>query len=328
VSGAGVVDRPPVVSVVVCAYTERRWDLLTVAVESLMAQRRPADQVVLVIDHNEALLARARRAFPAVTVVANEQPRGLSGARNTGVQHSHGEVIAFLDDDARAHADWLAALVDALDRPAVMGAGGVAHPVWESRRPAWMPQEFLWVVGASYRGLPVGESPVRNPIGATMAFRREAFEAAGPFTDGVGRVGRIPLGCEETEFAIRVRQTRPGSVVLHVPGARVDHHIPAERATWRYFVSRCWAEGVSKARVSALVGSGDGLSAERSYVARTLPAGVLAGLREAARGDAAGLARSGAIVAGTAITAAGYVRGRVQSARRGHRSSTRRQDAR
>ncbi len=41
-------------------------------------------------------------------------------------------------------------------------------------------------------------------MGAIMALRREACELAGGFDEGLGRLGTRPLGCEETEFAIRV----------------------------------------------------------------------------------------------------------------------------
>lgn len=305
------ISADPSVSVVICAYTDRRWTLLREAIDSVRRQQRPAAEIVLVIDHNPQLAEQARAEFPGVHVIANEQARGLSGARNTGVRHSSGEIIAFLDDDAKAAPDWLQALVAAFGTRDVMGAGGIAAAAWEGAPPAWLPPEFLWVVGASYTGLPVVPTPIRNPIGANMAFRREAFEIAGGFTDGIGRIGKTPLGCEETEFSIRLGARRPGSIIMHVPQAHVDHHIAAERATWRYFVSRCWAEGLSKALVTASVGGAEGLSSERAYVARVLPLGVLAGLRAAVRGDRSGLARSGAIVLGAGVTAAGFARGRA-----------------
>jgi glycosyltransferase involved in cell wall biosynthesis len=306
----------PLVSVIVCAHSEKRWERLVAAIESIHHQRRKPDEVLLVIDHNDGLLERARSTFTGVKVLPNEEDRGLSGARNTGVRHSDGDVLAFLDDDAVADPDWLAALLDVFDEPSVIGAGGVAQARWEGAPPAWLPPEFLWVVGASYEGLPRERAPVRNPIGVSMAFRRDAFELAGTFAHGIGRLGAIPLGCEETEFSIRVRQAAPDSVILHVPEARVDHHIAQERASWGYFFARCWAEGVSKAMVAAMVGTGDALSSERTYVTLTLPRGVLAGIGSAVRGDASGLLRSFAIVVGFLVTGAGYLRGRASSLRR------------
>jgi hypothetical protein len=53
------------------------------------------------------------------------------------------------------------------------------------------------------------------------------------------------------------------------------------------------------------------LASERSYVTRTLPGGVLRGLRDGLRGDVAGLLRASAIATGLTMTVAGYLRGRL-----------------
>ncbi len=146
-----------------------------------------------------------------------------------------------------------------------------------------------------------------------MSFRRDALTRANGFVHGIGRIGTIPLGCEETELAIRVRRDTAG-IILYVPGARVEHFVPSTRTTWRYFVARCWSEGLSKARVAASVGRDDALSTERRYVTRTLPRGILRGIADVGRGDRYGLARALAIVAGFGITAAGYAAGVVGTA--------------
>ena len=73
------------VSVVICTYDVRRWSQLLAAVDSARAQTRVPDEVVVVVDHNEGLEARARAELADAIVVANRGPRGLSGARNTGV---------------------------------------------------------------------------------------------------------------------------------------------------------------------------------------------------------------------------------------------------
>ena len=295
-------------SVVVCAYTERRWSALVEALDAVLRQR--PHQLVLVVDHNEVLLQRARDSFPRATVLANAAQRGLSGARNTGVANSDGDIVVFLDDDACPRPGWLQQLQNGFRDPEVMGVGGSALPRWESGRPAWIPSEFLWVVGCSYRGLPDDAQPIRNPIGANMAFRRAVFEQVGGFTDGIGRVGRTPLGCEETEFAIRAAQQLGGRIEL-LPAAQVDHLVPADRTSWAYFRHRCWAEGLSKAVVARLVGADSALQSERGYVMRTLPSGALQGVRDAVAGDPNGLVRLLAIIAGLAITSAGYLRGRM-----------------
>jgi MFS family permease len=57
-----------------------------------------------------------------------------------------------------------------------------------------------------------------------MSFRREVFDTVGGFTDGLGRVGSRPLGCEETELGIRLRQWRADSRLVYEPAAIVRHH--------------------------------------------------------------------------------------------------------
>lgn len=299
------------ISVVICAYSDQRWPQLRAAAESVRRQSLPALETIVVIDHNAALLARARGELAGVHVVENEQPRGLSGARNSGLGRARGDVVAFLDDDAIADPDWLKWLAAPYAEPHVLGVGGAVAPQWEHARPAGFPPEFQWVVGCSYEGLPDRRAPVRNVIGASMSLRREVLDLAGGFTTGIGRVGSVPLGCEETELCIRARRLRRDGVILYEPRSRVEHFVPRARATWRYFCSRCFAEGISKALVSSSTGPGDALAAERLYVRRTLPSGVARGLADALRGDPWGLVRAAAIVGGLIVTVVGYAAGGV-----------------
>jgi GT2 family glycosyltransferase len=195
----------PTVGVVICCYTERRWPEIVAAVGSVRAQTRPADSLTVVVDHNPVLLERVRAHFPRVTVVPNRHRRGLSGARNTGMEHSADDVVAFLDDDAAAAPGWLDALVAEYADPRVVAAGGRIDPHWTGGRPGWFPPEFDWVVGCSYRGQPDERAVVRNVIGANMSFRRAPALDAGGFGEDLGRgAGALPLGCEETELCIRL----------------------------------------------------------------------------------------------------------------------------
>ena len=294
-------------SVVICAYTERRWSQLVAAIASVRAQQQPAGEIALVIDHNQLLLRRARQQWPDLSVRPNAGPRGLSGARNTGIAHTTGEVVLFLDDDAEADPAWSARLTAPYTDPAVLGVGGSAVPVWEQAPPGWWPPEFGWVVGCTYRGQATTLSAVRNLMGCNMSVRRTVLEAVGGFDVDLGRTAIAPLGGEETELCIRARSLFPDGCFLLEPLALVHHWVPAERASWGYFLSRCRAEGMSKARIAARVGQGAALAAETAYVRRVLPSGVRDSLRRGLRGDWAAVVRAGAIVAGLAVTATGYL---------------------
>ncbi|MFG3551286.1 glycosyltransferase family 2 protein [Streptomyces sp. NPDC047725] len=312
----------PTISVVICVYTEDRWEDILAAVASVRAQSRPALETLLVVDHNEALLDRLLKEYeevPDVRVSANAGPRGLSAGRNTGIAASRGEVVAFLDDDAVAERDWLAHFAAGYADPAVMAVGGRTEPVWASgRRPAWFPEEFDWVVGCTYRGLPPGRVRVRNVLGGNASFRREAFDAAGGFATGIGRDGdKRPLGCEETELCIRLARARPDAVLLIDDRAVIHHRVPEPREHFGYFRTRTYAEGLSKALVARSVGAGRGLESERRYATRVLPAGVVRGLRDAVLARPGGAGRAGAIVAGVLTAAGGYVVGSVRARRGG-----------
>ena len=184
-------------SVVVCVYTEDRWDQICAAVQSVRLQSRPAAEIIMVVDYNRPLYDRLVAAMPDVTVVENTAAKGLSGARNTGVARARGEIIAFLDDDATADQDWLKFFDDAYANPAIVGVGGLTLPDWQTARPWWMPEEFYWVVGCNYLGMPPSMEPVRNLLGGNMSFRRGVFDLVDGFQSGIGRTAhKRPLGCE------------------------------------------------------------------------------------------------------------------------------------
>jgi glycosyltransferase involved in cell wall biosynthesis len=304
------------ISVVLCAYTESRWDDLCHAVQSLQTQTLHGCEVVLVVDHNKALFERCCATFDQTAnlrILESNEPKGLSGARNCGIAHATGSIIAFIDEDAVAAPDWLERIKACYADANVMGVGGAISPMWVVTQPRWFPEEFLWVVGCTYLGMPTTREQVRNLIGCNMSFRREVFNAIGGFRIGVGRVDTNPLGCEETELCIRAHQHWPDKTLVYDPSIRVqDHRIPVSRARWQYFVARCYAEGLSKAYIVCYVGYKDGLSSERRYVIQTLPAGFVRGLAEVFRGDMSGVARSSAIVVGLLTTVFGYMVGRVR----------------
>jgi GT2 family glycosyltransferase len=298
---------------VICAYTTDRWDDICAAIESVRRQSRPVDQIVVVSDYNTELLQRAEAAFPDALCVPNTETKGLSGARNTGVAAATSDIVAFLDDDAAADPDWTAWLLDAYRDRGVVGVGGHVLPEWRAPRPRWFPDEFLWVVGCSYAGLPTERADIRNPIGANMSFRRSIFAEVGGFDPQMGRLGKDTAGCEETEFSIRARRAAADARIVLEPAAVCRHNVSPDRVTHQYFRRRCRGEGRSKAVVSALAGADAALQTERRYIRETLPKGVLRGFADLLRGDLAGAARAWTIIEGTALTTISYLLRRSSS---------------
>lgn len=313
------------VSVIICAYTDERWDDLVRSVSNAAETLLDEDELIVVVDHNDALLARAQREIgdvgrPALQIIASTDKKGLSGARNSGIACATGDIVAFVDDDAAVHPGWRDALTGHYADAAVAVVGGFAQPVWPNERPRWLPGEYDWIVGCAYVGLPTTVLPVRNVMGCNMSFRREILGSVGGFNTDLGRVGRHPVGCEETEFCIRISQRWPSKKILFDPDLRVSHYVSADRTKLRYALRRCFGEGISKRQISRLVGSRDATSAERSYLTSTVPRALLRGVREGLsprtrRFAPGGLARSAVLVLGVAAAGAGYVYAAAQERR-------------
>lgn len=304
-------------SVVVCAYTDARIELLNMSIEAVLQQLGAEDELVVVIDYNDELLKRVSKQYGSqAKIVPNTNERGLCGARNSGVQASSGGIVAFVDDDAQVQPGWLADLRDHYRDPTVAGVGGYAYPVWPTERPSWFPFEFDWVVGCSHRGLPVDVAPVRNLLGCNMSFRRIALNEAGGFDSKIGQVGANLVRCDETELCIRIKQKLPASRLLLDPRIRVRHWVSHDRTRPSYFLRRCFYEGLSKHRLSTMVGSADALSTERKYVSAVLPMALARGLMGTVSCPGkrlAHLAQSIALIVGLAVTTVGYLYSLIHS---------------
>lgn len=290
---------------VIATHDLARWDYLEAAVDSVRTQDAPSDLVVTV-DHNPPLAEQVAQAWPEVVVVQNRYDQGASGARNTGAERVQTPYLVFLDDDAAARPGWLSALLEAMDDDRLVGAGGAVEAAWSQPQPRWFPEEFAWGVGASYQGMPTTPTLVRNVWSGNMIVRRDVFDQVGGFRLGFGKLGRRSRP-EDTDLCIRMGHAVPGGRWMYVPDAVIDHHVPAVRATYRYFMVRVFNEGRGKIELSSLLGKQKVMPEERRYLTHVLPAGVGKGLATAARGDLAGLLRAGAITSGAAAAGCGAV---------------------
>jgi glucosyl-dolichyl phosphate glucuronosyltransferase len=300
----------PTVSVVIAAFATERWNDLRQAVASVEVQTIRVMETIVVIDHNANLLDRAQRELSNVIVIPNVGRRGVSGARNSGVAASHGEVVAFLDDDAVASANWLESLLHHFVDPDVVGVGGRTRPIWPGSRPRWFPYEFDWAVGASYRGMPEKAARVRNVWGCNMAISRHVFDGIGGFREDFGKVGARSRP-EDTDLCLRAAAAQPNGTWIYEPDGIAGHRVPLKRTTFSYFLYRCIHEGWGKAALAALNGLGESTSAEWLYTHRVLPEGIVRGLQATIRGDVSGGLRSIAIAVGFSFTVVGFLAGRV-----------------
>lgn len=324
----GLPDGPSVrLDVVVCAHDERRLPLLRECVAAITAGLGPGDALYIVCDHAPAVAAGiaadpgVHDAAAEVSVLDNAGEPGLAAARNTGTAAGSNPVVCFIDDDAVPRPGWADAVRDAFrdsDDGRVVAIGGAIHArhVDDHGRtitaPSWLPAEHGWIIGCDYAGLPGDGGEIRNPIGAAMAIRRGALEAAGGFDETLGRVGADTAGAEETEMLLRIRSLIPDARVLRVTDFAVDHAVPPARRTIGYHLRRAFGEGRSKARLASAP-HGD-VSSESGHLTGTIPRSILHGLAGPVRRDAAGPARAALSAGVVAAAGLGFLTGRTGAA--------------
>lgn len=258
-------------SVIICTYSLERLQDTVEAIDSILAQTYPQLEVIVSVDHNEELLQVLKQKFPeGVSFAFNNTIRGLSETRNVGVKKATGEVIAFIDDDAVADRRWLETLVLNYTDSDVLSVGGKLVPLWEKNRPSWFPEELDWIVGCTYKGHPQEKREVRNLIGCNMSFRKEVFDHIGYFRPTIGRLGKIPLAGEETEYCIRLLAAFPQGKILFDPEAIVYHKVDKQRESLKYVLKRSYGEGVSKSIINKTADKGKILNTENTYLKHLL----------------------------------------------------------
>lgn len=177
------------VSVIVPSHNHAGF--VSAAVSSVLEQRDlPVDIEVIVVDDGSTDATRAvlaQMTDPRVRVISQPR-RGAGAARNTGVRHAHGDVVAFLDADDLWHERKLAVALVALDGP---------------MRPAMhftMIQEFLDPsIAADEEGTPAPRL-MRGLAASCITLRRTDLDRVGMFNE------ELPSG-EFMDWYLRARES-------------------------------------------------------------------------------------------------------------------------
>ena len=254
-------------SVIICTYSMERFEDTIEVVNSILQQTYSNYEIIVSVDHNKEVLVALKEKLPKSIIFAfNNGVRGLSDNRNAGMKKATGDIVLFIDDDAIADKLWLETIVSNYLDPEVVAVGGKLVPMWENNRPWWFAEELDWIVGCTYKGHPQDKREVRNLIGCNMSFRREVIESVGYFSTAVGRLNKVPLGCEETEYCVRVKQNYPNNKIVYEPRAIVYHKVAKQRERIKYVINRSYGEGISKKQVRKTFSKENVLASENNYL--------------------------------------------------------------
>lgn len=216
----------PLCTVLVC--TRDRTESLSGCLEALFKLDYP-DFEILVVDN--APSDDSTRALVSGLPVryAREDRPGLDWARNRGLTDARGEIVAFVDDDARPDRGWLRAIARAFAEPEVMAVSGPVAPV-ELETPAQILFELpLGGMTQSFQRWTVRREQITTTqllwssfyaVGTNMAYRRNVFEHEAPFDPALD-VG-TPSG-SGGDLEISHRLVAHGHTLVYEPAALVWH---------------------------------------------------------------------------------------------------------
>ena len=207
----------PKVSVVVATHNAART--LDDCLRSLLNLRYPDYEVIVVNDGStdESDVIMQRYPYRVITT----PNKGVSAARNEGMRAATGEIVAYIDSDARADPDWLCYLASTFGESDVVAVGG----------PNLVPKEDNWVAKCVYRS-PGGPTQVmlddqsaEHIPGCNMAFWKWALEEIGRFDPIFKRAA------DDVDICWRLLER--GYRIGFSPSAIVWHHRrPSVKAYW------------------------------------------------------------------------------------------------
>lgn len=232
--------------------TRNRAGLLGGALSSLCDQHYPRSrfEVVVVDDGSTDGTAQVARRLSELTEIpcvrlVQQPPRNQNTARNLGIAHANGSLVAFLDDDEIAPVGWLSSLVDAARRhPEVDCFGGPYRLRLEGRPPKLCPK-CSPLEGAAL-DLGSEEALVDQVAGGNMLIRRTAFEKVGPFDESLSGYW------DETEWMLRLGTA--GGRVLYVPSAWILHRRTPDMLRLRSRLRKGYGIGLQEVRFQRKVG--------------------------------------------------------------------------
>ena len=229
------------ISVVICTHNRAVELDRTLATIAAQWRNERASHEVFVVDNcstdDTPRVAARWRDLGAVVSYSLAPVLGLSNARNHALTVVTGELILFLDDDVNVMPGVLDAYLDAARRySAAAFFGGPIVPVFEAS-----PSTFALAVAAAaapvFSGVDLGREerelmPSQGPWGANMCLRSAAIGAL-RFNPALSYYGRGGIVGDETDFLARLAGVHGAG--RWVPDAKVEHRIPAHRATKAFF---------------------------------------------------------------------------------------------
>jgi glycosyltransferase involved in cell wall biosynthesis len=278
--GRGSVANRPLLSIVVTSYIAERLKDIFELLDSIKSQTYKNIEVIFVAERSKELYEKVKDygdkiGLLSFKVLFNHGELGLSQARNLGVKHANGRIIAFVDDDVILTCNWAEELIATFNMDSdIVGVSGHALPLWEDNSLKWLPKELHWLISCTTWFDAPDLCEVRNVWGHNMAFRREIFEICGllPTNSGYHR----GLMAEDLYFSMLIR-AKTGKKLVFNPRVKVLHKVNLRSRNLRFMIDRAHWIGYSRRMLVSIFSNTDKgiLRTEHDLLKRTLTSTVL-----------------------------------------------------
>ncbi len=232
------------ISVVIPAHNSERW--IAESLESVFAQTRQPDEVIVVNDASTDGTEERVRAFSPDIHVINTQHRNAAAARNEGVRAASGDYVAFLDaDDWWESGHLRRAMEHLVPSGDVAFIGHYGHYFESSKKfcsvdPLREKAECTRLTSDQFLSM----YAARNPGWTTcsMVIRRARFLEAGGFDPNRGPGS--PTGATGQESAMQRLLEERGCEPWCLPNAVLWHWVPASRCSEEWAIERAYRVAV------------------------------------------------------------------------------------
>ena len=202
-------ERKPLISVVIPTYNERKR--IRYCLASIFSQQSPHPFEVIVVDSSEDETQEiVKREFPDVKLIRRDQQTFAAEARNIGIDHAEGSVVAFIDADCVAEPNWLGAVARVRDCAGAAVGGAIIL-----NSPTTVAGAALFAVEFSEYGRGSFRREIRWLPSCNLAVKRSTLD----------KYGKFPIDMQASEDMLFTRQLRQrsGAPLYFDPDMRIRH---------------------------------------------------------------------------------------------------------
>jgi len=238
------------ISIILCTYNRSQY--LGQMLDNLLSLKSDAsfDHEIIIVDNNSK--DKTKEIIGSFIHKSNriryvfEPKQGTSNARNAGIAHAKGAILAFTDDDVVVDNDWLLNIAHFSKEYDFDAIGGKVLFLFPPQTPQWMidHQDMFWgPIPYHYHGEAVKlyDQTMNSFVGANMIIKKKVFDEAGGFDTDLGPGSAIPFGGEDTVFFTKIQKLN--KKIYYNPNITIHHPVKKDRITLKFIAKWCYSFG-------------------------------------------------------------------------------------